>query len=131
MEVLGFKMNNKQHFFLPDKACTLSIRQVFELTEQQAFEIFKEVCWSKGDNVACPLCGSLNKHYFIRVRRQLRCKDCNHTFSVINSTVFAFHKLPLRIYLAAIAIYTNAVKGISALQRYWQGNKRQAGHLAA
>ena len=30
--------------------------------------------------------------------------------------MFAFHKLPLRIYLAAIAIYTNAVKGISALQ---------------
>lgn len=109
-------MSNKQHFLLSAKARTLSVRQVFELTEQQAFETFKEVRWGKGDNVACPLCGVLNKHYFIRVRRQWRCKDCNHTFSVTSGTVFAFHKLPLRIYLAAIAIYTNAVKGISALQ---------------
>jgi len=30
--------------------------------------------------------------------------------------LLAFHKLPLRVYLAAIAIFTNAVKGISALQ---------------
>ena len=109
-------MSNKQHFLLSAKARTLSVRQVFELTEQQAFETFKEVRWGKGDNVVCPLCGVLNKHYFIRVRRQWRCKDCNHTFSVTSGTVFAFHKLPLRIYLAAIAIYTNAVKGISALQ---------------
>lgn len=53
-------MSNKQHFLLSAKARTLSVRQVFELTEQQAFETFKEVRWGKGDNVACPLCGVLN-----------------------------------------------------------------------
>lgn len=108
-------MGNKQHFLLSAKARTLSVRQVFELTEQQAFETFKEVRWGQGD-VTCPCCGSVAKHYFIRVRRQWRCRDCNHTFSVTSGTVFAFHKQPLKVYLGAIAIYTNAVKGISALQ---------------
>lgn len=59
-----------------------------ELTNDQAFEVFKEVRWGAGEEVACPVCG----------------------------TIFAFHKLPLCVYLAAIAIFTNAVKGISALQ---------------
>ncbi|WP_295579810.1 hypothetical protein [uncultured Lamprocystis sp.] len=33
-----------------------------------------------------------------------------------SGTIFAYHKLPLSTYLAAIVIYTNAVKGLSALQ---------------
>lgn len=105
-----------QHFLLSAKARTLSVRKVMELTNDQAFEVFKEVRWGKGEEVACPVCGTIGKHYFQRTRKQWRCKDCNHTFSVTSGTIFAFHKLPLRVYLAAIAIYTNAVKGISALQ---------------
>ena len=35
---------------------------------------------------------------------------------VTSGTIFNNRKLPLSTYLAAIAIYTNAVKGISALQ---------------
>lgn len=105
-----------QHFLLTAKARTLSVRKVMELTDEQAFQVFKEVRWGLGEEVACPDCGSYRKHYFIKTRRQWRCKDCNHTFSVTSGTVFAFHKLPLRDYLAAIAIYTNAVKGLSALQ---------------
>lgn len=105
-----------QHFLLSAKARTLSVRKVIELTDDQAFQLFKEVRWGSGDNVACPICGTAGKHYFISTRQQWRCKDCGHTFSVTSGTIFAFHKLPLRVYLAAIAIYTNAVKGLSALQ---------------
>ncbi len=105
-----------QHFLLSAKARTLSVRTVMELTDDQAFQLFKEVRWGSGDNVACPVCGTVGKHYFINTRQQWRCKDCGHTFSVTSGTIFAFHKLPLRVYLAAIAIYTNAVKGLSALQ---------------
>lgn len=39
-----------------------------------------------------------------------------HTFSVTSGTTLASHKRPLKVYLAAIAIYCNAVKGMSALQ---------------
>ncbi len=36
-------------------------------------------------------------------------------FTVTSGTLFAFHKLPLRMYLAAIAIFCNEVKGKSML----------------
>jgi transposase-like protein len=109
-------MSHKQHFLLSAADRTLSVRQVFELSEDEALQVFKEVRWGKGGAITCPCCGAIDCHYFIRTRRQWRCKHCKHTFSVTSGTVFAFHKLPLKVYLAAIAIFTNAVKGISALQ---------------
>ena len=51
-----------------------------------------------------------------RQQHQWRCRACGHTFSVTSGTIFAYHKLPLQVYLGAIAIYTNAAKGLSALQ---------------
>ncbi len=105
-----------QHFLLSAKARTLSVRRVFEMNDEQAFNVFKKVRWGDSKAVTCPQCGVVHEHYFIATRKQWRCKDCKHTFSVTSGTIFAFHKLPLKMYLAAIAIYTNAVKGISALQ---------------
>lgn len=105
-----------QHFLLTAHARTLSVRDVFTLSDNEAFALFREVRWGKGEEVVCPACGVVGKHYFKPTRKQWQCKDCGHTFSVTSGTIFAFHKLPLKVYLAAIAIFTNAVKGISALQ---------------
>lgn len=105
---------NRQHFLLSAKARTFSLMQIFRLSDDQAWDMFKEARW--GDDVpTCPKCGNQD-HYFIKTRKQWRCKDCSHSFSVTSGTIFANHKMPLRNYLAAIAIYSNAVKGISALQ---------------
>ena len=109
-------MNHKQHFLLSAQARTLSVRQVFAMSDEHAFDLFRELRWGKGEDTVCPTCGSVAKHYFLRTRKQWRCKDCRRTYSVTSGTVFAFHKLPLKVYLAAIAIFTNAVKGVSALQ---------------
>lgn len=105
-----------QHFLLSAKARTLSVCKVMEMTNDDAFQVFKELRWGEGEEVACPMCGTIDRHYFRNDRKQWRCKACTHAFSVTSGTIFANHKLPLRVYLAAIAIYTNAVKGISALQ---------------
>ena len=105
-----------QHFLLSAKARTLSVLQVAKMSEQEAFETMKQLRWGKDDEITCPCCGSVNRHYFRRARKQWLCKDCNHTFSVTSGTIFAFHKLPLSMYLTAIALFVNAVKGISALQ---------------
>ncbi len=104
-----------QHFLLSAQARTLSLRKIFSLSDDQAFEMFKQSRWGHHDAI-CPCCGNAAKHYFIKTRRQRRCRDCNHTFSVTSGTIFSSHKLPLKVYLAAIAIYCNAVKGLSALQ---------------
>jgi hypothetical protein len=44
-----------------------------------------------------------------------RCKACRKDFSITSGTLFAFHKMPLRSYLMAIAIFANEVKGKSML----------------
>ena len=43
------------------------------------------------------------------------CRACKAHFSITSGTLFASHKLPLRMYLAAIAICCNEVKGKSML----------------
>ena len=53
-----------QHFLLSAHARTLSVRQVFEMTDKEAFEVFREVRWGKGEETACPSCGSIDRHYF-------------------------------------------------------------------
>ena len=105
-----------QHFLLSAKARTLSVLQVARMTDAEAFAAFKELRWDADDAIACPCCGVIGSHAFRRDRRQWRCTDCGHTFSVTAGTIFAHHKLPLKTYLSAIAIYANAAKGISALQ---------------
>lgn len=107
------KTANKQHFLLSAKARSFSILEIARLSDDDAFEMFKEARWP--DGVSCPKCGSF-QNYWLGTRKQWRCKCCKHTFSVTSGTIFSNHKLPLTTYLAAIAIYTNAVKGISALQ---------------
>ena len=52
-------------------------------------------------------CGSRRPNGSLR----FRCKACAKDFTVTSSTLFASHKLPLRSYLAAIAIFCNEVKG--------------------
>ena len=91
--------------------------QLFNMSETEAFEYFKAIRWSDTDGVpVCPSCGVCHEAYFISSRKQFRCKHCEHTFSVTRGTIFASHKKPLKIYLIAIALFTNAVKSISALQ---------------
>jgi transposase-like protein len=105
-----------QHFLLSAQARTLSVFKVMQMTDTDAFTVFKQMRWGEGNKVSCPCCGVIGKHAFRRDRKQWRCKDCGHTFSVTSGTIFANHKLSLKTYLAAIALFCNAVKGISALQ---------------
>ena len=106
-----------QHFLLSAQARDLSLMKLFNMSEDEAFENFKAVRWSDTDGEpVCSECGNCGEHYFLKTRRQFRCKECNHTFSVTSGTIFASHKKPLKIYLIAIALFTNAVKSISALQ---------------
>lgn len=85
-----------QHFLLSAQARDLSLMKLFNMDEDEAFENFKTVRWSDthGEPV-CPACGNCNEHYFLKTRKQFRCKECNHTFSVTSGTIFASHKKPL------------------------------------
>lgn len=106
-----------QHYLLSAEARSLSIVKIAMMSDMEAFELFKTVRWNDTEGKpVCPCCGFVEKHYFLKTRMQFRCKECFHTFSVTSGTIFASHKKPLKIYLLAIALFTNAVKSISALQ---------------
>jgi len=105
-----------QHFLLSTKARTLSLAEVLRLTEDEAYEAFKQIRWAENNGEPfCPRCGCA-AIYEYRARRIFKCKGCERQFSMTTATIFASRKLPLRDLLAAIAIFVNGAKGISALQ---------------
>ena len=107
-----------QHFLLSSRAKTLSLAAVFRMTDAQAEDAFHKVRWSdtNGEGV-CPKCGVLDAYEYRRETGALcfECKACKAHFSLTSGTLFASHKLPLRMYLAAIAVFCNEVKGKSML----------------
>lgn len=103
-----------QHFLLSAAARTLSLSKVLRLSDDEAFEVFKQLRWNGGEP-HCLRCGCLAV-YGYRSRRIWKCKGCNSQFRVTTATIFAHHKMPLRDILAAIAIFVNGAKGHSALQ---------------
>jgi len=106
----------KQHFLLSAKARTLSLAKVMRLSDEEAHETFKQIRWAEnGGEPVCPRCGSVTVYEY-RARRIFKCKDCQSQFSVTTGTIFASRKLAIRDLLAAIAIFVNGAKGISALQ---------------
>ena len=78
--------------------------------------MFRSVRWADGKAI-CPHCECQTVYECRRPSGSLRfrCKACRKDFSFTSGTLFAFHKMPLRNYLAAIAIFCNEVKGKSAL----------------
>ncbi len=103
-----------QHFLLTAAARTLSLREIYKGGEDAAYEAFKRMRWTDGEPV-CPKCGSVEA-YEISTRRKFKCKGCTHQFSVTSGTIFASRKMAFVDLLAAICIFVNAVKGLSALQ---------------
>jgi transposase-like protein len=107
-----------QHFLLTKAARTLSLASVFRMSDGEAEATFRAVRWpdTQGEAV-CPHCGSLDAYEARRPSGNLRfrCSACRKDFSITSGTLFASHKLPLKGYLAAIAIFCNEVKGKSML----------------
>ena len=105
-----------QHFLLTAAARTLSLKAILRMSDDAAHATFQAIRFADNGGAAfCPRCGG-TEVYTYAARRIWKCKACQHQFSVTSGTIFASRKLAIRDYLAAIAIFVNAVKGISALQ---------------
>jgi len=105
-----------QHFLLTAAARTLSLKAIFRMSDDEAHETFTAIRFADNGGAAfCPRC-NCTAVYAYTVRRIWKCKACQYQFSVTSGTIFASRKLAIRDYLAATAIFVNAVKGISALQ---------------
>ncbi|HVZ27731.1 MAG TPA: IS1595 family transposase [Rhizomicrobium sp.] len=106
------------HFLQSKAAKSLSLAQVFRMTEGEAETAFRKIRWqdTQGEAV-CPHCGGLDPYSARRPSGLLRfrCKACRKDFTITSGTLFAAHKAPLRQYLAVIAVAMNEVKGKNAL----------------
>jgi transposase-like protein len=105
-----------QHFLLSAAARSLSLKAVFKMGEDAAYQAFCELRWPETDGEAvCPKCGCCET-YNITSRRRFKCVGCHAQFSVTSGTIFASRKLSFTDLLAAIVIFVNGAKGVSALQ---------------
>jgi transposase-like protein len=105
-----------QHFLLSAKARNISLKAVFSMGEDKAYETFCQLRWPETEGEAvCPRCGCVET-YDIATRRRFKCVACYHQFSVTSGTIFASRKLSFTDLLAAITIFVNGAKGVAALQ---------------
>lgn len=105
-----------QHFLLSAEARTLSLKAVFQMGEDKAYETFRRLRWAETEGEAvCPKCDCVET-YHISTRRRFKCAACYAQFSVTSGTMFASRKLSFTDLLAAIVIFVNGAKGVAALQ---------------
>jgi hypothetical protein len=107
-----------QHFHLSAAACSLSAAKVMRMSDRGAECVFLRLRWPQTDgkpirpNCLCQICYDCRRS---ADQPRWRCKACHSDFSVTSGTLFAWHKLALKSYLMAIAVFCNEVKGKSVL----------------
>ena len=107
-----------QHFLLSAAARSLSAAKIMRMSDRGVENVFLRLRWPETDGKpVCPGCGCTICYACRRSvdRPRWRCKACRHDFSITSGTLFAWHKLPLRTYLLAVAAFCNEVKGKSML----------------
>ena len=107
-----------QHFLLSAGARSLSAAKIMRMSDSAVENVFLRLRWPETDGKpVCPDCGCTICYACRRPEGQLRwrCKACRRDFSITSGTLFAWHKLPLRTYLLAVAGFCNEVKGKSML----------------
>ena len=107
-----------QHFLLSAAARSLSAAKIMRMSDSGVDNVFLRLRWPATDGKpVCPSCGCTICYACPRSSGQprWRCKACRQDFSITSGTLFAWHKLPLRTYLLAVAAFCNEVKGHSML----------------
>ena len=107
-----------QHFLLSAAARTVSLKQILRMEEDEAWAMFCSIRWPETSGApVCPHCGCPTCWSCPRPNGapRFRCSACRRDFSPTSGTLFAFHKLEIRDYLAAVVIFCDEVKGKAAL----------------
>ena len=105
-----------QHFLLSAKGRNLSLKKVYKMGEQGAYDLFRSIRWPETNGEAvCPQCGC-TESYDIKTRRKFECKGCKHQYSVTSGTIFHSRKLDFVDLLAGICLFVTGSKGMSSVQ---------------
>ena len=91
-----------QHFLLSSAAKTLTLAQVFRMTDAEAETMFRALRWQDTQGApVCPKCGGLDAYECRRPKGLLRfrCKACAKDFSITNVRIGRSH-----ILLGSVAV---------------------------
>jgi transposase-like protein len=106
-----------QHFLLSGAARTLSLARIMRMPDDEARDTFKRIRWGTTNGEPfCPHCGCLTIYTLAETPPRWKCSGCRRKFSLTSGTLFHSRKLPVRDYLAIIALSVNGVKSTSPLQ---------------
>jgi transposase-like protein len=86
-----------QHFLLTRAAKTLSLAQVFRMTDAEAETTFRNLRWADTNGApVCPICGSLDAYEARRPNGALRfrCKGCKKDFTITSGRHFILAPVP-------------------------------------
>ncbi len=82
-----------QHFLLSAAARTLKLKDLYRMSDDQAFQAFAAIRFAENCGEAfCPDCGCAEP-YFITTRRKWKCRACGKGFSATSGTIFASRKM--------------------------------------
>jgi transposase-like protein len=105
-----------QHFLLSAASRTLSLKEIYKAGEEAAYTTFKNLRWASTNGEAvCPVCGCVECKP-VKGRITFRCTGCAKQFSVTSGTLFHGRKLSYVDLMAAICLFINGAKGMSAVQ---------------
>ena len=83
--------------------------------EDVALAFVANLRWPSGEQ-ACPKCGSVGEHYFLKTRRVWKCRDCRKQFSIKVGTIFEDSPVKLSKWLPAVWMLVNCKNGISSYE---------------
>jgi transposase-like protein len=102
---------------LSPAARTLSLRDIMRMSDEGAHARFVAIRFAANNgDPFCPHCGTLKVYTLAEIPVRWKCSECRRKFSVTSGTLFHSRKLPIRDYLAVIALFCNGVKGVAALR---------------
>lgn len=105
-----------QHFSQSKAFRDLSVYKISNLSEVEAYEMFKKFRWPDESKIPCPNpeCDYVGVHYLRSKRSQFRCKSCYRDFSVTSGTPFSCRKLSFKKILFLIHSFVSSPKGCAA-----------------
>jgi transposase-like protein len=104
-------------FLVISARAIMSLVSIMRMSDDEARDTFKRIRWSSTNGEPfCPHCGCLTAYTLTETPPRWKCSGCRRKFSLTSGTLFHSRKLPVRDYLAIIALFVNGVKGTSALQ---------------
>lgn len=112
-----------QHHLLSAKFRDLPLRKLGRLSEQECYDIVKQLRWPQTDGEpVCPHCDNsawtLGDHSLPGDKRQFRCssKACRKKFSVTSGTLLHSRKLDFSTIVFAVGLFVAGAKGSSSIE---------------